>query len=131
MLAAIDILLFSAYGSYFTSSPSVVENDRLFLLILITSRRVELVALSVMCLTCLPDYFTILITQSTASASATSARIMFVLLLLIITRAKVFISPDTSNISRYFLQTLQIKGFAEKYKNCQNLLFQDVKIIVI
>lgn len=41
------------------------------------------------------------------------------------------ISPDTSNISRYFLQTLQIKGFAEKYKNCQNLLFQDVKIIVI
>ena len=56
---------------------------------------------------------------------------MFVLLLLIITRAKVIISPDTSNISRYFLQTLQIKGFAEKYKNCQNLLFQDVKIIVI
>ena len=46
-------------------------------------------------------------------------------------RAKVIISPDTSNISRYFLQTLQIKGFAEKYKICQNLLFQDVKIIVI
>jgi hypothetical protein len=84
-----------------------------------------------MCLTSLSDYLTILITQSTASASATSARIMFVLLLLIITRAKVIISPDTSNISRYFLQTLQIKGFAEKYKNCQNLLFQDVKIIVI
>jgi hypothetical protein len=84
-----------------------------------------------MCLTSLSDYLTILITQSTASASATSARIMFVLLLLIITRANVIISPDTSNISRYFLQTLQIKGFAEKYKNCQNLLFQDVKIIVI
>jgi hypothetical protein len=84
-----------------------------------------------MCLTSLSDYLTILITQSTASASATRARIMFVLLLLVITRAKVIISPDTSNISRYFLQTLQIKGFAEKYKNCQNLLFQDVKIIVI
>jgi hypothetical protein len=72
-----------------------------------------------------------LITQSTASASATSARIMFVLLLLVIARAKVIISTDTSNISRYFLQTLQTKGFAEKYKNCQNLLFQNVESIVI
>ena len=40
------------------------------------------------------------------------------------------ISPDTSNISRYFLQTLQIKGFAEKYKNCQNLLFQALESMV-
>ena len=56
---------------------------------------------------------------------------MFVLLLLVITRAKVRLSEQKTKRISSFLETLQIKGFAEKYKNCQNLLFQDVKIIVI
>ena len=72
-----------------------------------------------------------LITQSTASASATRARIMFVLLLLVIARAKVRLSEQKTKRILSFLETMQIKGFAEKYKNCQNLLFQNVESIVI
>jgi hypothetical protein len=91
MLAAIDILLFSAYGSYFTSSPSVVENDRLLRLTLMTSRWFPICCSFIVIRS---YYFTTLSTQSTASASTTTARMIFVFRIFVIVGTKVHIFDE-------------------------------------